>query len=132
VLGCVRDAQQLQLVACSLPLARRAAATVRRPRANRVPVNKVIRFLHVGAVNNGRKTAKTSIMGSGRGMIIPPSVRSCFGELLSYLKRSSCLIPSTKMYKVELKCFHPCVVKKVSSNRWFHRRRDLVLHNNLS
>jgi hypothetical protein len=35
-------------------------------------VNNVISFLQVGAVNKGRKTAKTSIMGSGRGMNVPP------------------------------------------------------------
>src|SRR5258708_5113603 len=57
-------------MAWALPLARRAAATVRRPCANRVPVSSVISFLHVGAVNNGRKTVRTSIMGSGRGMNI--------------------------------------------------------------
>jgi hypothetical protein len=41
---------------------------VRRPCASSVPVNNVISFLHVGVVNNGRKTVRTSIMGSGRGM----------------------------------------------------------------
>src|SRR5579863_4602075 len=53
-----------------LPLARRAAATVRRPWASSVPVNNVISFLHVGAVNNGRKTVRTSIMEAGSGMNI--------------------------------------------------------------
>ena len=38
-----------------LPVERRAAATVRRPWASSVPVNTVINFLQVGAVNNGRK-----------------------------------------------------------------------------
>jgi len=47
-----------------------AAATVRRPCASRVPVNNVISFLYVGAVNTGRKTVRTSIMGSGSGMNI--------------------------------------------------------------
>jgi hypothetical protein len=59
-------------------------------------------FLHVGAVNNGRKTVKTSIMGSGRGMNILLG-KICFSQLLSYLKRFSCLVLSPKMYKVELR-----------------------------
>ena len=57
-------------MAWALPLARRAAATVRRPCANRVPVHNVISFLHVGAVNNGRKAIRTSRMESGSGMNI--------------------------------------------------------------
>ena len=55
------------------PLVRSAAATGRRPWASRVPTNKVISFLQAGAVDSGRKTAKTSIMRSGRGMNILPS-----------------------------------------------------------
>jgi hypothetical protein len=53
-----------------LPVAGRAAATVRCPRESLVPVNKIISFLHVGAVNNGPNTVRTSIIGSGRGMDI--------------------------------------------------------------
>src|SRR5205807_7994606 len=55
----------LQLPAISLPVERRAAATVRRPWASRVPVSKVINFLQVGAVNNGRNVIRTSIPGLG-------------------------------------------------------------------
>jgi hypothetical protein len=43
---------------------------VRCPRESLVPVNKIISFLHVGAVNNGPNTVRTSIIGSGRGMDI--------------------------------------------------------------
>jgi hypothetical protein len=67
-------------------------------------VSKVINFLQVGAVNNGRKVIRTSLMGLGRGMNIPPSVRYGFDQLLSYLKRVSCLVLSPKMYKVKLRC----------------------------
>lgn len=61
----------LQWTAWSLPLARRAAVTVRGPHANKVPVSSVIKFLPVGAVKSGRKTVKISIMGSGSGLPCP-------------------------------------------------------------
>jgi hypothetical protein len=57
------------------PLACHAVATVAQSRSDgsaslsqRVPVNNVISFLHVAAVNKGRKVLRTSLMGSGRDM----------------------------------------------------------------
>jgi hypothetical protein len=60
--------KRLQVPSWSLPLARNAAATVRRPRARSVPVHTIIRVLQVGAGHRGRKTANTSRMGSGKSM----------------------------------------------------------------
>src|SRR5439155_24684456 len=50
---------------CS-PICRRAAVTVRRPRANTVPTTSVTTFFQVGAVNSGSKCAKTAIMELGK------------------------------------------------------------------
>ncbi len=36
-----------------MPLCRRAAVTVRRHRAHKVPLSKVTTYFHVGAVNSG-------------------------------------------------------------------------------
>src|SRR5260370_14671085 len=85
-----------------LPLARRAAATVRRPWTSSVPVNNVISFLHVGAVNNGRKTVRTSIMGSGRGMnILLDEIVRWSASILP----QKALMPGSfpKLYKVKLR-----------------------------
>jgi hypothetical protein len=59
-------------------------------------------FLHVGAVNNGRKTVKTSIMESGRGMNILLSEMG-FGQPLSYLNQEFMLSFLAILYKVELR-----------------------------
>src|SRR5437763_1089329 len=85
-----------------LPLARKAAVTVRRPWAKSVPVNNVISFLQVGAVNSGRKTTKTSIIGAGRDMNI---LRGLDSTLISFYFTSRDFMPPSfpKMYKVELR-----------------------------
>jgi hypothetical protein len=52
-------------------------------------------------------------MGSGRGMNILLG-KICFSQLLSYLKRLSCLVLSPKMYKVELR---KCVKRRKTADR---------------
>jgi hypothetical protein len=93
---------KLLLVACSLPPARSAAAAVRRPWARSVPVYTIIRFFPVGAGNSGRKAARTSRMGSGRGRTMLLSQRVA-DQLLSSLARTSCLVLSPTMDKVKLR-----------------------------
>src|SRR5512135_651079 len=57
---------RLKWVSCSCPVARRAAVTVRRPRARIVPVTRTWAFSHVGRVKTERKWDKTDRMGVER------------------------------------------------------------------
>src|SRR2546426_12833900 len=102
-------------MAWALPLARKAAATVRRPCASSVPVNNVISFLHVGAVNNGRKTVRTSIMGSGRGMnILLDEIVRWSASILP----QKALMPGSfpKLYKVKLTPYSKCPLHALQTN----------------
>src|SRR5512135_1879585 len=57
---------RLKWVSCSCPVARRAAVTVRRPRARIVPVTRTWAFSHVGRVKTERKWDRTDRMGVER------------------------------------------------------------------